>query len=235
MLFDMHVHTHESSNCGHIDGADVARNYKNAGYDGIVVTDHFCYPYFELYKDKTWKELCDRHHKGYLEAKKVGDEIGLCVLYGCEIRFKHPDNDYLVYGMPNEFLVENPDILVWDVKKFSQACTDNGFLLYQAHPFRNGMTVTDPSLLFGIEVFNGKPTGENPTRNAFANIWAEKFGLHKISGSDCHKEDEFARAGINFMTPIKNENDLISALREDKYMLTERVGTQVSSLSDCIC
>ena len=37
----MHLHTAESSRCARVGGADMARACKEAGYDLIVVTDHF--------------------------------------------------------------------------------------------------------------------------------------------------------------------------------------------------
>ena len=37
----MHLHTAESSRCARVGGADMARACKEAGYDLIIVTDHF--------------------------------------------------------------------------------------------------------------------------------------------------------------------------------------------------
>jgi hypothetical protein len=128
------------------------------------------------------------------------------------------DNDYLVYGMPNEFLLENSDILTWKIEYLKQVCEENGFLFYQAHPFRNGISVVNPEFLFGMEVFNG---GDNQ-RNDIANIWAEKFSLHKIAGSDCHDEGGLGMAGLNFYNEIKDNEGLLSALKNDEYMLVER-------------
>ena len=40
MKIDVHVHTSEVSGCGQLPGAEMARLYKQAGYDAIVITDH---------------------------------------------------------------------------------------------------------------------------------------------------------------------------------------------------
>ncbi len=219
MLFDMHVHTHPASPCAHLDGKTIAEYYKKAGFDGIVITDHFIKSFMVNY-GLTYEECCNKHMQGYLEAKHRGDEIGLTVLYGCELRFQSSVNDYLVYGMTNDFLLSNLDIFDWTPSHFKEVCEQNGFVFYQAHPFRNGITIINPDDLFGIEVFNG---GYNQ-RNDIANIWAEKYNLHKISGSDCHSADQLGVAGVAFYNQINDEKQLVHALLNDEYMLVERTG-----------
>ena len=233
MLFDTHVHTSESSSCGQISGADIAKMYKKAGYDGIVITDHFVpYYFYDLYKGIEWEALAERQEKGYLAAKAEGDEIGITVLYGCELRFDGNSNDYLVYGMPNSFLRENPDIFSWGINKFSKFAAQNGFLVFQAHPFRNDMMIVDPSCLYGVEVYNGKPIKDLYERNAFANLWADRYGLRKIAGSDCHNEEQLARAGVNFFKSVNSMEQFTAQIDAGNYMLVERAGTHPSGLSD---
>ena len=43
---DLHVHTRESSFCGKTNGSIVAELYKKAGYDGLVITDHYNKSFF---------------------------------------------------------------------------------------------------------------------------------------------------------------------------------------------
>lgn len=40
-LYETHMHTSEASACAGSTGAQMARAYKEAGYTGIIVTDHF--------------------------------------------------------------------------------------------------------------------------------------------------------------------------------------------------
>ena len=44
--YDLHVHTSNISPCGHVDAEEVARLYAQAGYTGIVVTNHYWESYF---------------------------------------------------------------------------------------------------------------------------------------------------------------------------------------------
>ena len=39
--YDLHVHTYEGSACARSTGAELADFYKEKGYDGIVISDHF--------------------------------------------------------------------------------------------------------------------------------------------------------------------------------------------------
>ena len=99
----MHLHTAESSRCARVGGADMARACKEAGYDLIVVTDHFfnantCVPY-----DMPWDEQVKGLFAGYRAAKAMGDQIGLHVLPGWETYTDGPE--YLTYGLGEEFLL----------------------------------------------------------------------------------------------------------------------------------
>jgi len=223
MLFEMHVHTSESSPCASISGTDVASVYKKAGYDGVVITDHLTSLLFST-SGLDWKKYCQAHTEGYKKAKAKGDKIGLKVLYGCELRFDVTGaNDYLVYGMSNKFLVDNPDIFKWSIHHFKSVAEKNGFVFYQAHPFRNNMITVPHEYLFGMEVFNGTKEQVydvlNTQNNDVASHVADKYSLHKIAGSDCHHFDGAARAGLRFNCKIKDNKTLVEALLNDKYML----------------
>ena len=40
-LYDCHVHTAETSWCGRVPAGEMAQLYKQAGYTGIVIIDHY--------------------------------------------------------------------------------------------------------------------------------------------------------------------------------------------------
>ena len=227
MLFDMHVHTSESSCCGRLSGAEAAKLYKKAGYDGIVITDHFMSYWFNYY-NMSWKNYCKFHAQGYKSAKQMGDKIGLKVLYGCELRIDCTSpNDYLVYGISNKFMVEHPEILKFSVEQLVEFADKNGLLVYQAHPLRHGSVVVDYSKLFGVEVFNGKGysgSGNDRQMNDITNLIAERYSLHKISGSDFHDVNDLASGGLKFNCKIKDNNSLVEALKNDRYMLLANAG-----------
>ena len=205
-IFDTHVHTKEVSTCGQVSGARMAEIYKAAGYDGIVITDHLTPDYFRHdSKTMTWEQFAENHMSGYHAAKKKGDEIGLKVLYGCELRFEGSVNDYLVYGMPNSFIAEHPEI--YDMK------------------------IIDPSWIHGMEVFNGKPEEDPMRRNAFANLWADTYGLQKLSGSDCHMPEQVARAGICLFNDVETIEDFVREIKDRNYIMLESPTARKTDIS----
>ena len=55
-LYETHMHTSQSSACAVSTGAQMARAYKEAGYTGIFVTDHFFNGNCAVPKFLPWKE-----------------------------------------------------------------------------------------------------------------------------------------------------------------------------------
>ena len=150
-------------------------------------------------------------------AREIGKKYDLLVLGAYELRFDENANDYLVYGMTEEFTRNYSSIFTNGVKAFSESAQQNGFLLYQAHPFRNGMTVINPDVLFGIEVQNTHP--RHDSRNDIALAWAEKYGLHKIAGSDCHRIEDVGTSAIVTEEKIQNMDDLVQILKDERFTI----------------
>ena len=217
MKIDLHVHTSEVSLCGQLPAAEVVRLYKELGYDGIVVTNHFNRDTAAHHIRHGVEDFYSFYRRGYELAREEGEKCSLTVLYGFEIRFDENMNDYLVFGMPDEAAREWDKLFAMRAKEFSAFANENGYLFYQAHPFRNYMTVTDPKILFGIETHNGHPGHDS--RNDIASAWAEKYSLHRISGSDCHFAAGAGKAGIIADIPVKTEAELTELLRNDRYSL----------------
>ena len=92
-----------------------------------------------------------------IKALSKGLSLGLNVILGLEIRFIDGPEDYLIYGVNEEFLIENPELYNLNLMEFRNMVKDKGMLIYQAHPFRPGLVVQEPKLLDGIEVYNGNP------------------------------------------------------------------------------
>ncbi|MDE5859801.1 MAG: histidinol-phosphatase, partial [Oscillospiraceae bacterium] len=63
--FDAHVHTSEGSACAYTTGAEMADAYKEKGYSGIVITDHFFNGNSAVPRDLPWEERIALLCKGY--------------------------------------------------------------------------------------------------------------------------------------------------------------------------
>ena len=75
--YETHLHTVQGSACGWLTGAEMARIFKNGGYTGIVITDHFFGGNTAIDRSLPWEQWVEQFCKGYESAKAEGDRIGL--------------------------------------------------------------------------------------------------------------------------------------------------------------
>ncbi|NLX64705.1 MAG: PHP domain-containing protein [Clostridiaceae bacterium] len=214
--YDTHVHTKEVSFCGKVPAIEVVKLYKDAGYHGIVVTDHYFDYFFESLESLTWDEKIDCYLKGYNMALEAGKKLGLKVILGMEIRFTENENDYLVYGFDEEFLRDNKELYKLSLKEFRELTKDKNILIFQAHPFRPAMIPAPPELLDGIEIFNGNP--RHNSNNDLAYEYALKNRLLMLSGSDFHHRGDVAAGGIVISRSIDNSREFSDIIRNNKII-----------------
>ncbi len=223
-LYEMHLHTKETSNCAHIPAKTAVEEYIKAGYDGIVVTDHLSPSTYMKYGRELlpWSKKVDFFLRGYKAVKKAAAGR-IDVLLGMELRFRtsEGDNDYLVYGINEEFLYKTPKLLEMNIKSFYELAHKNGFLVFQAHPFRVGMKVTNPKFLDGIEVFNGNP--RHNSSNDIAVAWAKKYDLMVSSGSDYHEIEDLGSGGIWFNKELTDNKNLVDEMLSGDYEIKGKI------------
>ena len=210
---ELHAHTCLVSPCADLPLEDAVQRYAESGYHTVVVTDHYCDYVIDNAGD-TWEQVVTHYVSGYKAMKEMA-KGKFNVLLGCELRFVGSMNDYLVLGMDEEFLLAHPELHKMSLPSFSQFARENGLLLIQAHPFRNGMTVADPKGLDGIEIFNAHNTHDS--RNYLAYALAKKEGLCGIAGSDFHHPYHWPAAGIMTEDPILSEKELLDILRAGTF------------------
>lgn len=213
-LYETHCHTSEVSICGKVAAKDVVENYIKAGYSGIVITDHFNRHTFHSRP----KDMAEYYLAGYRAAKATAGNR-LTVILGMELTFYENDNDYLVYGMTEDFIRQYPNMMELGLERFCALAHENGMVIFQAHPFRNRMTVMPPGLLDGVEVYNGNP--RHDSRNDIARMWAEKYEKKMSSGSDYHQSEDLARGGIAVKEPLFDAADIVRVLMNGEAELIE--------------
>ncbi len=216
MKIDLHVHTSEISGCAHLSAEETVRMYAEAGYDALVITNHFA-SYNKNRFEKHGRNFIEEYEACYEKAKVCGEKYSVKIFCGYELRFDQNENDYLIYGMTVEDARECDKIFTMTPREFSDFAKERGILFYQAHPFRNRMTVVYPPYLFGIEVKNGNP--RHDSRNEIALSWAERFGLHMIGGSDCHQSEDVGISGIVTDEDVNSIEELVEILKRDAYRI----------------
>ena len=208
--FEMHFHTEESSPCGKIAAKKGVELYQKAGYDGIVVTDHFSKSVFGGPQERTWAEICESFLKGYRLAKQSVRDSEFQVLLGMEIRFPDDDNDFLVYGIDEEFPKQHPWIYMKELSDLFDISKGKNLIIVQAHPFRDSCHLAPVEFLHGIEVYNGNP--RHNSRNELAKKAAKKHRLLETYGSDFHQMEDIARTYIELDKKPETEQELVALL-----------------------
>ena len=213
---ELHMHTGDISVCARVTPEEAVRDYKAAGYRTIVVTNHMNRATFQHMAGASWEEQI----QWYVAARKrILDyaDADFSILLGFELRLDGCENDYLVYGATDDFLLHNGDLMAMTLPDFSALAHQNGLLIYQAHPFRYHMTMVKEQYLDGVEAYNGN--ARHDSHNFLTVTWAGYTHLPMTSGSDYHRPQDPCNGGILTDMPITNDDGLLAALMTKNYTL----------------
>lgn len=192
-LYETHVHTSEGSACARNTGAEMARAYAEAGYTGIIVTDHFFYGNTAVDRSLPWGLWVEQYCLGYERAKEEGDKLGLQVFFGWESSYR--GTDFLVYGLDEKWLLEHPEIRDATVEEQEWLVHEGGGIISQAHPFREAGYIpeirTFPDFVDAVEGMNASHSSlvlqsRHPEYNDRALDLAKEHDLPLTAGSDQH-------------------------------------------------
>ena len=213
--YETHLHTVESSACGKTPGREYPAIFKERGYDGIFITDHFFHGNTRPDRNLPWPEYVDAYMKGYEEAKQAGDEIGFKVFFGIEENFE--GDEYLIYGVGKDFLLAHPEIPHWTREEMTQWVHEAGGAVMQAHPFRDRFYINQIHLFpDGVDGIEGINTANTANDNLAALCYALKLHLPIIAGSDTHDKEKISdwNGGILADTPILSPQDFAERLKQ---------------------
>ncbi len=212
--FELHAHTNPVSPCSQIPAEEFAAKFIDNGYDGVVVTNHFLPWMKEKYSAK---EYADYYLSDFETVKKTaGDKLTVCL--GMEIRFSENDNDYLVYGIDGADVEKCWYYLDKGIDCFYREFKNDRNVIFQAHPFRDGMTRCNPKSVDGVEVFN-MHAGHN-SRISTAAVYAKENNLLVSGGLDYHHEWQTAQTAVRFPEKITNSYDIAEFLKRRDMIFT---------------
>jgi predicted metal-dependent phosphoesterase TrpH len=198
VVIDLHVHTAPASPCSSAPVDGLIEEAKRIGLDGICLTDHNY-----VWDPEAVERLRQKHRFLILRGNEITTDQG----------------DMVVFGLERD--VEGI-IRLEDLRK--EVLEANGFMI-AAHPFRGFLTFNIGQLgltpekamervLFkqvdAVEVLNSKVTADE---NGFAAKVAAGLGLPVTGGSDAHQVAEIGIYATRFPGVIRDEKDLIAALR----------------------
>ena len=184
--YETHCHTAPVSKCGKASVEDTVAFYKDMGYDGIFITNHFLDGNINPEARKlNYPEQIDYYFSDYEKGAELGSKAGIKVFPGVELSYK--GTDFLIYGLDKEWYKHHPEVL--EMKKTDELAfmMAEGAFVIQAHPYREAHYIDHirlfPRSVHGVEVIN---SGQPWEANELAPLYAKQYGLLETAGSDNH-------------------------------------------------
>ena len=214
--YETHLHTYPVSKCGKAGVRESLELYKELGYDGVFVTNHFLDGNINIDASLPYEDKINFYFSDYEYACEMAEEIGIKVFCGVEISYK--GTDFLIYGPDKKWYLDNPQIM--DMKKSEELelFINNGALVIQAHPFREAKYIDHirlfPRQVHGVEIINAC---RSDLENEMAKIYAQNYGLIEFAGSDNHfGKNPKKLAGMCSESPIMDEKDFVERVKNGK-------------------
>lgn len=223
-LYETHLHSSPVSRCGRADVEQNLTYYKEAGYDGVFLTNHFLDGNMNREEGMTYEQLLDFYFSDYHKAVEFGKKIGMKVFLGVESSNRGPD--FVVYGLPESFYYAHPEMMDMTPKQKIQLFRQNGAVVIHAHPYREAFYIDHISLfprdVDGVEIFNA---GNDDLSNHLAEVYCESYGLRPFAGTDNHVAGYNARyGGIMTDVPIESVEHFIELFHRGEYEVFTRKG-----------
>jgi len=213
--YETHLHTKESSACARNTAAEMVYAYKEAGYTGIMVTDHFFHGNTAVDRNCSWEDWVEGYCKAYENAKKAGDEVGLTVFFGWEQSYR--GTDFIVYGLDKAWLLKHPEIRDASVEEQYRLVHADGGMIVHAHPYREAGYIPEirlyPEFVDAVEVVNASHQDERAVYNERALEYALLHNFPQTEGSDIHSTKLFG-GGMAFARKLENVQDYIEAVKK---------------------
>ena len=211
--YETHLHTKPVSRCGQTTVVENLDFYKQAGYDGVFVTNHFIDGSFGYDPDASYEEKIEFYFSDYEHAVEYGKTIDLKVFPGVEAGFG--GTHFLIYGLDKKWFLENPQIMEMKESERLTLFMESGALIIQAHPFREAKFIDHirlfPRHVHGVEIINGN---REDYENGMSKLYAEHYELIEFAGTDNHIAGNTKRlAGVCSETPIESLEDFMNRVK----------------------
>ncbi|MBQ5771008.1 MAG: histidinol-phosphatase [Clostridia bacterium] len=218
-LVQLHLHTSDTSRCGHDTGADIAKACKAAGYSLIAITDHFFNANIGCDSSLAWNKKVEYLLRGYRSAKKAGDEIGLKVIFGWETF--QLGRELLTYGLDENFLLSHPDLDKVPYYEYIKIIKDAGGRIIHAHPYRQAPYIPDfhpdPESVEAYEVYNAGNREEEWNEKALKE--AREHNLLQFAGSDAHSCENVVNGAMLFENEVNDIHDIFKEAANGKSQI----------------
>ncbi len=218
-LYETHCHSGPVSKCAIVDIYQQVDFYKNHGFDGMFVTNHFMKLYGadhceQNYTEEEYKENLDFYFSDYKKALEYGKEIGIKVFLGVEI--SHWGTDFLIYGLDKQWYYDHFEITKMGMKELLDYVAECGGFVSQAHPYRDSDYIDHirlyPKNIQAVEILNGC---QRNFVNKMGKAYAEAYGKYITAGSDNHRaENAPMLVAMTSEAPLNSVEDFVNAVKD---------------------
>ena len=219
--YDLHVHSSPASACGRNSAIEMVNYYKEFGFSGFALTNHFWHGNTGVSRSLSWENFVKEYAKDYYNALETAYKLDFDLFFGIEEGYGN-GKEFLVYGLTPEILTENPCLQTNDIEIWSKTVHENGGFITYAHPFRNRDYITDPykmpdiSLVDGLECYNFCNTDDDNER---AISTFKDSGKIITAGGDLHWVSFKDTYGIMTNKRIKSGKELVTSLKTNSFEL----------------
>ncbi len=217
--YDLHVHSLEASGCGRDTVENMMKRYKEIGFSGFALTNHFWHGNTSIDRTLSWNNFVKEYAKCYYDNLEAAQKLDFDLLFGIEEGYGG-GKEFLVYGITPETLLKHPELQNMNINIWSETVRENGGFIAYAHPFRNRGYITDPyatpdiSLVDGLEIYN---YCNDKCDNALAAETFKNSGKILIAGGDLHSTNFNDSFGIKVKERIKTTKQLAKVLKENNF------------------
>ena len=231
-LYETHTHSSESSACGQNTAVEMAKAHKEAGYAGMILTNHNWGGNTAIDRTLPWDDFLDRFFEPYNTAKEWGDANDFQVFPAYEAGYN--GTEFMIFGLDIEWMHKHPEL--WDatIAEQYEIVHSGGGIVVHAHPFREAFYIKEirlfPQYIDGVEAVNA--THSSPFAPSYksrldynekALKYAKELGMFITGGSDTHDVALFG-GGMAFPTKLADIHDFTDRLRHakrDDYRVTD--------------
>ncbi len=229
-LYELHTHSAESSRCAKNSAVEMARAHRDAGYTGMVLTNHNWGGNTAIDRELCWHDFVESFFEPVIRAKEWGEANDFQVFTGYEAGFD--GTEFLIYGIEVEWMYDHPELRDATVEEQFDIIHSGGGIVVHAHPFREAFYIKEirlfPQYVDGIEAVNATHSSpyspsDNMEFNEKALKYARELGMFITGGSDTHSTDLFG-GGTAFSTRLSDGADLAMRLlnaKKDDYRVTD--------------
>jgi hypothetical protein len=228
-IFDLHVHTHMGSPDSALTPEELVDETKRIGLTGVMVAEHNGWPRHDFERFAIHQDIV------MVRALEVYTPMGHIITLGLEQHVTGPSGGidtirylrkiveglggYMILAHPFRFLFDPPGIHTQNMLFEEPANVPRTAEEGAKHPIFD--------LVDELEVVNG---GNIEVENRFAQDVTRVLGRWGTGGSDAHSTQGFGKGATLFHGDIRNEKDLLEALREGDFTPVEgfHVGKAVS-------